>query len=132
MISQTTQRVTVSAESFYQEQYSQPEDGQFVHAYRIKIENKGAVAVQLLSRSWEVIDATGERRHVEGEGVVGKQPLIAPGESYEYNSWVQFSTPIGAMEGSYIMTRVTEDGDRQNFFEVSVPRFLHLVPSVLN
>ncbi len=131
MTSQTTQRVTVSAESFYQEEYSQPEDGQFVHAYRIKIENKGTVAVQLLSRSWEVIDATGERRHVEGEGVVGKQPLIGPGESYEYNSWVQFSTPIGAMEGSYVMSRTT-DGGRQNFFEVSVPRFLHLVPSVLN
>lgn len=131
MISQTTQRVTVSAESYYQEQYSQPEDENYVHAYRIRIENKGELPVQLLSRSWEVIDATSERRRVEGDGVVGKQPVIAPGEAYEYNSWVQFTTPIGAMEGSYLMYRRNAAGV-ENYFSVWVPRFLHVATPVLN
>ena len=130
MTSQTTQRVRVSAESFYQERYSQPEQGQYVHAYRIRIENEGALPIQLLSRSWEVIDATGGRRHVEGDGVVGQQPIIEPGDSYEYNSWVQFDTPIGAMEGSYVMFRESEGVE--NYFHVSVPRFLHIDPAVLN
>lgn len=131
MTSQTTQHVTVSAESYYQERYSQPEDENFVYAYRIKIENRGDLPVQLLSRRWEVIDATGGRRHVEGEGVIGKQPWIEPGESYEYNSWVQFPTPIGAMQGSYVMYRQDEQGV-ENYFRVAVPRFLHLAGPILN
>ncbi|MCP9237060.1 Co2+/Mg2+ efflux protein ApaG [Lewinella sp. JB7] len=131
MTSQTTQRVRVSAESFYQERYSQPEELQYVHAYRIRIENHGDFPVQLLSRVWQVIEATGDRRHVEGEGVVGKQPVIQPGDFYEYNSWVQFATPIGAMQGSYVMYRRDGDGV-ENYFEVEVPRFLHIAPAVLN
>ncbi|WP_116128408.1 Co2+/Mg2+ efflux protein ApaG [Lewinella sp. IMCC34183] len=130
MTSLITQHVRVSAESFYQERYSQPEQGQYVHAYRIRIENCGDLPIQLLSRSWEVIDAGGGRRHVEGDGVVGQQPVIAPGESYEYNSWVQFETPIGAMQGSYVMFR-EQDGVEQ-YFHVTVPRFLHIDPAVLN
>lgn len=130
MTSQTTQRITVSAESFYQEQYSQPEEDQYVHAYRIRISNNSATPIRLLSRSWEVIEGTGERRLIEGEGVVGQQPVISPGESYEYNSWVQFKTPIGAMQGSYVMYRET-DGT-ENYFQVDVPKFLHLTPAVLN
>ena len=126
----TTQRITVSAESFYQERYSQPEDAQYVHAYRIRIANNSALPIRLLSRSWEVIEGTGERRIVEGEGVVGKQPVIAPGESYEYNSWVQFKTPIGAMQGNYVMYR--EHDGVENYFQVEVPRFLHVTPAVLN
>ena len=86
MTSQTTERITVSAESFYQEQYSQPEQDQYVHAYRIRIVNNSALPVKLLSRAWEVIESTGERRLVEGDGVVGQQPTIPPGEAYEYNS----------------------------------------------
>ncbi|THH37663.1 Co2+/Mg2+ efflux protein ApaG [Neolewinella litorea] len=130
MTSQTTQRIRVSAQSFYQERYSQPQEGQYVHAYRIRIENNSALPIQLLSRSWEVIDATGFRRHVEGDGVVGQQPVIPPGESYEYNSWVQFETPIGAMEGSYVMFR--ERDGVENYFHVKVPRFLHIAPAILN
>ena len=131
MTSQTTQRVTVSAQSYYQERYSQPEDENYVYAYRIRIENEGHLPVQLLSRAWEVIDATGNRRHVEGEGVVGKQPWIAPGETYEYNSWVQFATPIGAMQGSYVMYRRDSQGV-ENYFQVAVPRFMHVSSAVLN
>ncbi len=130
MTSQTTQRITVSAESFYQEQYSQPEQDQFVHAYRIRISNNSALPIKLLSRSWEIIEGTGERRTVEGEGVVGKQPVIDPGQFYEYNSWVQFKTPVGAMQGSYVMYR--ENDGVENYFQVEVPRFLHLIPAILN
>ena len=131
MTSQTTQSVTVSAESFYQEQYSEPEKQQYVYAYHIRIENQGARPVQLLSRAWEVINATGERRHVEGEGVVGQQPVILPGDQYEYTSWVQFETPIGAMRGSYVMSREDRRG-REELFQVDVPKFLHVAPEVMN
>ncbi|CAH1000870.1 Protein ApaG [Neolewinella maritima] len=131
MTSQTTQDVTVSAQSYYQERYSQPEDENYVYAYRIKIENKGHLPVQLLSRKWDVIDAVGTHRKVEGEGVVGKQPWIAPGEAYEYNSWVQFATPIGAMQGSFVMYRRDSEGV-ENYFRVAVPKFVHVSTAMLN
>ena len=130
MTNQTTQHVKISAESFYQERYSQPQQENYVHAYHIRIENNGDTAVKLLSRVWDVIDATGERRRVEGDGVVGQQPLIGPGEVYEYNSWVQFRTPIGVMEGSYLMWREYEGVE--NYFQVQVPRFVHIDPALLN
>lgn len=131
MVSQTTQDVTVSAESHYQEGYSKPAGGQFVFSYLIRIENKGRNTVRLLSRAWEVIDAGGNRRVVEGEGVVGKQPEILPGHSHEYTSWVQFETPIGAMQGNYLMVRTDQRGIEE-YFQVEVPRFLHESPAILN
>jgi ApaG protein len=129
--SQTTRDVTVSAQSFYQDAYSQPEQGQYVHAYQIRIENGGQLPVQLLSRNWEITDATGERRLVEGDGVVGKQPVIEPGQMYTYQSWVQFPTPIGKMRGSYVMYRRDAEGV-ENYFRVVVPQFLHFTDAVLN
>lgn len=131
MVSLTTQEVTVSAESAFQRQFSEPAKRQYVYAYLIRIDNNGPRAVQLLSRAWEVIDATGDRRLVEGEGVVGQQPIIQPGQSHEYTSWVQFETPIGAMRGSYIMKRTDQQGHPE-LFQVEVPKFLHLAPEVLN
>lgn len=131
MVSLTTQEIRVSAESIYQQEYSVPDKRQYVHAYRIRIGNEGNTPVKLLSRTWEVIDGTGDRRVVEGEGVVGQQPVIMPGQFHEYTSWVQFETPIGAMRGNYIMQRM----DRFNsgeLFEVEVPKFLHVAPEVLN
>lgn len=131
MVSLTTQEIRVSAESMYQREYSVPDKRQFVYAYRIQIGNEGNFPVQLLSRTWEVIDGTGNRRLVEGEGVVGQQPVIMPGQSHEYTSWVQFETPIGAMCGSYTMQRM----DRSNagdLFNVEVPKFMHIAPEVLN
>ncbi|MEL7161384.1 MAG: Co2+/Mg2+ efflux protein ApaG, partial [Bacteroidota bacterium] len=115
----------------YQRQYSEPTKQRYVYAYRIRIENKGPRTIQLLSRSWEVIDATGARRHVEGEGVVGQQPFIEPGRSHEYTSWVQFETPIGAMRGSYLLHQISRSG-QEEYFRVEVPKFLHLAPEVLN
>ncbi|MBC6995816.1 Co2+/Mg2+ efflux protein ApaG [Neolewinella lacunae] len=131
MTSQTTQEVTVTADSFFQAQYSDPARLQYVYSYRIRIENNGTRTVQLLSRAWEVIDATGARRVVEGEGVVGQQPHILPGTAHEYTSWVQFETPIGAMQGSYLMRRSDRQG-QEELFQVEVPKFLHIAPEVLN
>lgn len=131
MVSLTTHEVTVSADSAYQQQYSAPVKSQYVYAYTIRIENNGARPIKLLSRAWEVIDATGARRVVEGEGVVGQQPVIMPGQYHEYTSWVQFETPIGAMRGSYAM-RWTDRYGRGEFFRVEVPKFLHVAPEVLN
>lgn len=134
MVSLITQEIRVSAESLYQRAYSVPAKRQFVYAYRIQIENTGSTPVQLLSRTWEVIAGTGDRRVVEGEGVVGQQPVIMPGQAHEYTSWVQFETPIGAMCGSYLMQRM-ERMERFNtgeLFEVEVPKFMHVAPEVLN
>lgn len=131
MISLTTLDVTVSAESTHQRDYSEPEKRQYVFSYRIRIANDGVRPIQLLSRAWEVIDATGARRLVEGEGVVGEQPVILPGQYHEYTSWVQLETPIGAMRGSYVMQRIGRQGI-EGMFQVEVPKFLHIAPEVLN
>jgi len=131
MVSLTTREIRVSAESMYQREYSIPDKRQFVYAYRIRIGNEGSAPVKLLSRTWEVIDGTGDRRLVEGEGVVGQQPVIMPGQFHEYTSWVQFETPIGAMRGSYIMQRM-DRFDSGELFEVEVPKFIHIAPEVLN
>ena len=131
MVTLTTNEVAISAESTYQAQYSDPMQNQYVFSYRIQIENKSARPIQLLARRWEVIDAAGDKRQVEGEGVVGQQPVILPGQSYEYNSWVQFATRQGAMQGNYIMARKDRRG-RELFFQADVPRFLHIAPEALN
>ena len=131
MTSQTTQSITVSAQSYYQPTYSDPTQHKYVYAYRIRIQNEGEETVQLISRAWEVTAGTGERRLIEGEGVVGQQPVIRPGDYHEYTSWVQFDTPIGQMQGSYVMRRAGSYGEA-GLFQVEVPRFLHLAPSVLN
>jgi ApaG protein len=133
MVRQTTQEVTVSADSIFQPQYSDPDKELYVHAYRIRIANNGAQPIQLISRSWEVIDATGARRLVEGEGVVGQQPVILPGQFHEYTSWVQFETPIGAMQGAYLMKRHSSSPVREEeMFRVEVPRFIHVATEILN
>jgi len=127
----TTQPVSVSAVSIYQPNYSKPLENQYVFAYRIRITNHGKIPTRLLRRHWIVTDAAGEIREVEGEGVVGKQPLILPGDTHEYVSWIQLSTPLGAMEGSYLMERQLETGEVKHF-NATVPRFLHIAPELNN
>ena len=127
MVTLTTHEVTVSAESTFQRQYSEPSKEQYVFSYRIEIKNCGDRPVQLLARRWEVIDGAGERRRVEGEGVVGQQPVIQPGQSYGYNSWVQMDTRMGAMQGNYIMSKLDRRG-REMYFEATVPKFMHVAP----
>ncbi|MEM9836508.1 MAG: Co2+/Mg2+ efflux protein ApaG [Bacteroidota bacterium] len=128
----TTQPLSVSTESIYQYAYSKPLEDLYVFAYRIKISNQGKVPAKLLRRHWIVTNAAGQVREVEGEGVVGQQPLIMPGQSHEYVSWIQLSTPLGAMEGSYIMERPTSSPNETEEFSVPVPRFVHVAPELYN
>lgn len=117
--------VETSAE-FIAEQ-SSPEEGRFVFAYQIRIENKGEVAAKLISRHWLITDAEGRVQEVRGVGVIGEQPLIAPGESFEYTSGCSISTPVGTMRGAYQMTAV--DGTD---FEANIAEFLLAGPRVLH
>jgi ApaG protein len=112
------------AVSFLSDQ-SEPENGRWFWAYHIRIENGGEQEVQLLARRWIITDGRGDRHAVEGEGVVGEQPLIAPGGSYDYVSGCPLDTPNGSMEGSYQMVRA--DGST---FDAVIPRFQLNGPAV--
>ncbi len=98
---------------------SAPDQGLFVFAYAIKIRNTGSVAAQLISRTWNVNDASGNTEKVRGLGVVGHQPLLKPGETFEYTSGTRLRTPTGTMHGSYFC--VAEDGEK---FDVDIPMFV--------
>ena len=97
---------------------SDPAEGEFVFSYHVRMENVGPQAAQLLFRHWLIHDSTGEDQEVDGEGVVGQQPLIVPGKSHEYQSFCVLTSPLGFMEGYY--TFVRPDGTR---FRVAIPRF---------
>jgi len=120
---ETTGDVTVRVSASYLPDQSEPERGRWFWAYHVRIENDGAQAVQLLSRHWVITDGRGARHSVEGEGVVGEQPVIAPGAAYDYVSGCPLATPSGAMQGSYQV--VTADGRR---FAVAIPRFALTAP----
>ncbi len=123
--SATTQDVTVRVSvSFLPEQSDLPR-GRWFWAYHIRLENSGNQAVQLLYRHWEITDGRGTKHEVRGEGVVGEQPVIEPGGSYDYVSGCPLETPSGAMEGSYRM--VGEDGTA---FDAVIPRFPLTAPVV--
>ena len=115
---QTTQGITVRVQPFYLEEQSAPESRHFVWAYHVRIQNNGAETVQLLSRYWRITDCAGKVQEVRGEGVVGKQPVLKPGEAFEYASGTPLSAPSGIMVGIYYME--AEDGER---FDVDVPAF---------
>ena len=94
-----THDIEVAVQSFYLDNESDPEKPLFLFAYRVRIENHGYETVQLLKRHWIITDGDGQVRHVEGEGVVGEQPVLKPGESFEYTSGCPLSTPVGTMRG---------------------------------
>lgn len=118
MYSQTTRSITVTVKPVYLEDQSSPSDNHFVWAYRVKIENFGQETVQLLRRHWKITDAMGRIQEVTGAGVVGEQPVLHPGEHYEYTSGTPLSTPSGIMVGSYQVETV--EGER---FDIAVPAF---------
>jgi ApaG protein len=124
MNTKTTHDVRVSVESFYQPEHSRPGQKYFVFAYRITIENLGQFKVQLLSRHWRIVDSSGERREVKGEGVIGEQPILEPGASFQYVSWCELSTDMGFMWGNYTFLDHSEDND----FEVAIPVFNLVAP----
>jgi ApaG protein len=115
---ETTRDITVIVEPHFMEDQSEPDSRHFVWAYHIRIENHGRETVQLLTRYWRIVDSLGQVREVRGEGVVGKQPVLKPGEAFEYASGAPLTTPSGMMAGSYQMQ--TEGGER---FDIVVPAF---------
>lgn len=119
MITQSTSGVTISVEFEYQSEYSNPDNMHYMFAYRITIENVSNHTVQLLSRHWDIFDAMGDKKQVDGEGVVGKQPILAPGEIHQYVSGCNLKSELGYMEGYYIMRREIDD----HLFQVNIPRF---------
>ena len=118
MYSATTREIRVSVEPIYLDEQSAPEDAHYVWAYHVKIENEGSGTVQLLTRHWRITDGMGRVQEVKGAGVVGEQPTLAPGESYEYTSGTPLPTPSGIMLGTYGMR--SEQGER---FDIEIPAF---------
>jgi ApaG protein len=128
MVSKVTEGVTVSVETYFQPDYSNPVNGEFMFAYRITIENNNAFPVRLLRRHWHIFDSNASHREVEGEGVVGVQPLINAGEQYQYISGCNLKTEMGKMHGTYLM----EDLSQKKQFEVKIPVFDMVVPLKMN
>jgi ApaG protein len=106
---------------------SLPDEGRFVFAYQIRIENQGDIPAKLISRHWLITDAEGRVQEVRGVGVIGEQPVIAPGESFEYTSGCSIATSVGTMRGTYQMT--ADDGTE---FEADIPEFMLSGPRVLH
>ncbi|HEX5801453.1 MAG TPA: Co2+/Mg2+ efflux protein ApaG [Azospira sp.] len=119
--------ITVKASPRFLADQSNPENDHYVFAYTMAIHNTGSVAAQLVSRHWIITDADEEVQEVRGQGVVGEQPLLQPGEHFEYTSGCALPTPVGTMRGSYQM--VAEDGTH---FDAMIPEFTLAVPHVLH
>ena len=118
MYSETTHSITVTVEPTFLEDRSSPADHHYVWAYKVRIENKGGETVQLRRRYWRITDAIGRVQEVRGPGVVGEQPILHPGQSFEYTSGTPLNTPSGIMVGTYDME--TRDG---RSFAVAIPAF---------
>ena len=118
MYESTTRAIQVTVKPIFLEDQSSPEDNHFVWAYRVRIENHGTETVQLRNRHWRITDANGRLQEVRGAGVVGEQPVLRPGEIFEYTSGTPLSTPSGIMVGAYEME--TAEGE---VFDVAIPAF---------
>ena len=119
--------IEVAARTQYLAEQSDEAAGRFVFAYTITLRNTGSVAAQLISRHWIITDAQGQVQEVRGLGVVGAQPLLEPGQSFEYTSGAAIATAVGTMKGAYQM--VAKDGTR---FEAPIPEFTLSIPRVLH
>ncbi|HUQ97621.1 MAG TPA: Co2+/Mg2+ efflux protein ApaG [Chitinophagaceae bacterium] len=128
MKSKISDGVEVSVETFYQQDYSNPLQSEYMFAYRITIENHNPFPVKLNSRHWHIFDSNGSYREVEGEGVVGMQPIINPSDEYQYVSGCNLHTEMGRMHGTYLM----ENMDSQQTFEVNIPPFDMVTPFKYN
>ncbi|MGH6990619.1 MAG: Co2+/Mg2+ efflux protein ApaG [Stellaceae bacterium] len=116
--SETTRSITVTVEPVYLEEQSSPSENRYVWAYHVKIENLGGETVQLRRRHWRITDGLGRTQEVRGPGVVGEQPVLAPGQAFEYTSGTPLPTPSGIMVGSYEME--TRQGES---FKIAIPAF---------
>jgi len=124
----TTNGVTIGVESFFQKKHSNPFENRFIHSYKVTIRNEKSVSVQLTERHWYIVNAAGVIREVSGEGVIGKQPILAPGEDHSYVSWSPIATDIGKMYGFYTFKDLKTDG----IFLVKIPEFKLISPAKLN
>jgi ApaG protein len=122
-----TDGIRVTVRSAYRPDRSEPGAGKWLFTYTVRIANEGETAATLVSRRWVIVDANGEREEVEGEGVVGHQPHLDPGEEFEYTSFCVLKTPHGSMRGTYRMVR--EDGTT---FDARIAPFPLVVPGSLN
>ncbi|MEQ1775020.1 MAG: Co2+/Mg2+ efflux protein ApaG [Burkholderiales bacterium] len=126
-MSSKTHDISVKTRTLYIADQSDPANDRYVFAYTITLTNSGSVAAQLISRHWIITDATDKVQEVRGKGVVGEQPHLRPGESFEYTSGSAIATPVGTMRGSYQM--VADDGTK---FDVTIPEFTLSMPRVLH
>ena len=122
-----TRGIRIRVQSAYVAERSQPDESQWFFVYKVRITNEGTVPAQLISRHWVITDANGQTEEVRGPGVVGKQPVIEPGESFEYTSFCPLPTPFGTMHGSYQM--VTDGGES---FEAEIAPFSLAEPHAIN
>ena len=120
-------RIVVESQPFYLDEHSDPIRNRYAFAYQITIRNEGEVAAKLLTRHWIITDGDGQVEEVRGDGVVGEQPHLQAGESFQYTSWAVLETAVGSMEGSYQM--LADDGTH---FDAQIPMFTLAVPNQLN
>jgi len=136
MKDELSENVLVSSTTTYIEQQSDIKNNRFVFAYKITISNQSDQTVQLLSRHWIIQDANLKIEEIYGEGVIGEQPVIKPGESYSYTSGAILETEIGTMEGRYFLTskpkNSIEDNSLNTEFEISIPKFTLTIPRTLH
>ena len=123
----TTRGIRVEVRSSYLPERSQPAEHRFLFAYFVKISNTGSTRAQLISRTWIITDADGQEQCVTGPGVVGEQPVLDPGEAFEYSSFCPLPTPVGSMRGTYQM--LTPSGEA---FEAAIAPFTLAAPNTLN
>jgi ApaG protein len=128
MVTSITQGIKISVETMYQDDFSDAANEHFTFSYQITIQNLSDYAIQLMRRQWFIFDSSGAQREVEGEGVVGEQPIIQPGESHAYVSGCTLTTDMGTMSGNYLMQRLVDDTK----FTVDIPEFELIVPYRLN
>jgi ApaG protein len=128
MVSKISEGVNISVETFYQAEYSNPVGSEYMFAYRITIENINAFPVKLISRHWHIFDSNGTEREVEGEGVIGMQPTIESGKTYQYVSGCNLRSELGKMHGTYLF----ENLHAKKVFTVVIPQFEMVVPFKLN
>lgn len=128
MTQQITRGVCITVESFYNNEMSNPGMNEYIYSYQITIDNYSSFPFQLLSRHWEIIDALGNVRTVDGEGVVGKQPILDPGQSFQYTSGVGVKTDIAKMTGHYLVKNLKNKEE----IEIKIPLFYLFPPFKLN
>ena len=128
MTSKISEGIEVSIETFFQKDYSNPLQNEYMFAYRITIENHNSYPVKLLRRFWEIFDSNSEHREVEGEGVVGVQPLIMPGKQYQYVSGCHLKSEMGKMQGFYTMQNI----ETKELIRVNIAAFKMIAPVKLN